>query len=78
MRRLEDARLLTGAGRLPNSAEAHAFPSGCQVCEVEIDPDTGAVRLARLVAVDDIGTVLNPSASKAGCTGESRRASAKR
>ncbi len=36
------------------------FPNGCQVAEVEIDPDTGAVRLQRYVAVDDYGTLINP------------------
>jgi aerobic carbon-monoxide dehydrogenase large subunit len=30
------------------------------VGEVEIDPETGVVRLTRLSAVDDIGTVINP------------------
>ena len=37
-----------------------SWPNGCYVCEAEIDPDTGVVRLARLVAVDDIGRVMNP------------------
>jgi carbon-monoxide dehydrogenase large subunit len=36
------------------------FPNGCQVCEVEIDPETGEVRLDRIVAVDDVGIVINP------------------
>jgi carbon-monoxide dehydrogenase large subunit len=31
------------------SADAQTSPAGCQVCEVEIDPETEAVRLARLV-----------------------------
>jgi len=30
------------------------------VAEVEVDPHTGSVRLTRIVAVDDIGTVINP------------------
>jgi carbon-monoxide dehydrogenase large subunit len=37
-----------------------AFPNGCHVCEVEIDPDTGAVRLDRYTVVDDFGTIVNP------------------
>ncbi|HKF73169.1 MAG TPA: xanthine dehydrogenase family protein molybdopterin-binding subunit [Stellaceae bacterium] len=37
----------------------HSFPNGCHIAEVEIDPDTGAVELARYSAVDDCGTVLN-------------------
>lgn len=36
------------------------FPNGCAVCEVEIDPDTGAVTLTRYVAVDDVGRCINP------------------
>ncbi len=40
--------------------EHHTFPNGCHVAEVEIDPETGAVRLARYTAVDDYGTVINP------------------
>jgi carbon-monoxide dehydrogenase large subunit len=40
-------------------AEA-SFPYGCQVCEVEVDPDTGAVTLANYVAVDDVGRAVNP------------------
>ena len=36
------------------------FPFGTQICEVEIDPDTGAVELVSMVAVDDFGNVINP------------------
>jgi aerobic carbon-monoxide dehydrogenase large subunit len=36
------------------------FPAGAHVAEVEIDPDTGMVKLASYVAVDDVGTVINP------------------
>src|SRR5205085_950682 len=36
------------------------FPNGCHVCEVEIDPDTGAVELVAYLVVDDVGTVINP------------------
>ena len=31
-----------------------------QVAEVEVDPDTGAVRLHRVVSAHDVGTILNP------------------
>jgi carbon-monoxide dehydrogenase large subunit len=37
-----------------------AFPNGCHVAEVEIDPDTGAVEVVRYNSVNDFGTVLNP------------------
>jgi carbon-monoxide dehydrogenase large subunit len=37
-----------------------SFPNGGHVCEIEIDPDTGAAKLDRYTVVDDIGLVLNP------------------
>ena len=36
-----------------------SFPNGCHVCEVEIDPLTGAVAVVGYVAVDDVGTVIH-------------------
>ena len=39
---------------------AVTFPNGCQVCEVEIDPATGAVRVVRHTVVDDVGRMVNP------------------
>jgi carbon-monoxide dehydrogenase large subunit len=36
------------------------FPFGTHVCEVEVDPDTGAVNLVRYAAVDDVGRAVNP------------------
>jgi carbon-monoxide dehydrogenase large subunit len=36
------------------------FPNGCHVAEVEIDPDTGIVSVARYSIVDDFGTLVNP------------------
>ncbi len=36
------------------------FPNGCHVAEVEIDPDTGVIRVVRFTAVNDFGTVVNP------------------
>jgi len=37
-----------------------SFPYGCHVCEVEVDPDTGVVEIARYTAVDDVGRAVNP------------------
>ena len=42
------------------AAEPPAFPNGCHVCEVEIDPDTGVVTIDRYTAVDDFGRLINP------------------
>jgi carbon-monoxide dehydrogenase large subunit len=36
-----------------------SFPNGCHVCEVEINPDTGAVAVVGYVAVDDVGTIIH-------------------
>jgi carbon-monoxide dehydrogenase large subunit len=36
------------------------FPAGTYVCEVEIDPATGQVRVDRFTAADDFGRVVNP------------------
>jgi aerobic carbon-monoxide dehydrogenase large subunit len=37
-----------------------SWPAGCHIAVVEVDAETGAVDLARYVAVDDVGTVINP------------------
>lgn len=36
------------------------FPAGAYVCEVEVDPQTGAVHIDRFTACDDFGNVVNP------------------
>ena len=36
------------------------YPNGTHICEVEIDPDTGATAITRYTIVDDFGTVINP------------------
>ncbi len=36
------------------------FPAGCHICEVEVDPDTGATEIAAFTAIDDFGTIINP------------------
>lgn len=37
-----------------------AFPNGCHVAEVEIDPDTGQIDVVRYFMVNDFGTLINP------------------
>jgi carbon-monoxide dehydrogenase large subunit len=53
---------LKGALRADAEIELHraVFGNGTQVCEVEIDPETGKVELVRLAAVDDVGRAINP------------------
>jgi carbon-monoxide dehydrogenase large subunit len=40
--------------------DAHTFPNGCHVAEVEVDPETGIVSVPRYIVVDDVGHALNP------------------
>jgi carbon-monoxide dehydrogenase large subunit len=37
-----------------------AFPNGCHVAEVEVDPSTGEAEVVRYVGVNDFGTIINP------------------
>ncbi len=39
---------------------AVTFPNGSQICEVEIDEETGGVRIVRHAVVDDVGRMVNP------------------
>jgi carbon-monoxide dehydrogenase large subunit len=41
-------------------AESSTFPFGAHVAVVEVDAETGLVRLVRMIACDDAGRVLNP------------------
>ncbi len=36
------------------------YPNGCHICEVELDAETGAVKLVAYTAVDDSGVIINP------------------
>lgn len=57
--------------------EAHAsvalehatYPNGCHICEVVIDPDTGAVDIVKYVVVDDVGIQINPMLVKGQIAG---------
>ena len=36
------------------------YPAGTHICEVEVDPETGVVEVARFTACDDFGNIINP------------------
>jgi carbon-monoxide dehydrogenase large subunit len=40
------------------------YPNGCHICEVEVDPETGAVEVLRYAVSDDVGNVMNPTGLK--------------
>jgi carbon-monoxide dehydrogenase large subunit len=37
-----------------------AFPNGCHVAEIELDPDTGVIEVVKYSMVNDFGTIVNP------------------
>jgi carbon-monoxide dehydrogenase large subunit len=43
-----------------HKAAPSAFPNGCHIAEVEIDPDTGVTEVVRYLMVNDFGTLINP------------------
>jgi carbon-monoxide dehydrogenase large subunit len=40
--------------------ENFSWPAGCHIAVVEVDTETGSVELVRYIAVDDVGTLINP------------------
>ena len=57
---------LSSRGEVPDALDTsetvdtpQAFPNGCHVAEVEIDPDTGVAEVIAYTAVDDGGTILD-------------------
>lgn len=56
----ESARDEITCGNFYDTEGRNTFPSGAHVAAVEVDTETGAVRIRRLVAVDDAGTIVNP------------------
>jgi len=46
--------------RLAVDGVASAFPNGCHIAEVEVDPDSGRVDIVKYTTVNDFGTLLNP------------------
>jgi len=43
-----------------NEMHEPVFPNGTAICEVEIDPDTGAMTITRYASIDDVGRAINP------------------
>jgi carbon-monoxide dehydrogenase large subunit len=56
-RRQPDAKVVLDSS---SSVADATWPNGCHICEVEIDPDTGAVEVVAYWSVNDVGRVVNP------------------
>ncbi|MGA9857753.1 MAG: xanthine dehydrogenase family protein molybdopterin-binding subunit, partial [Solirubrobacteraceae bacterium] len=56
----EDGRLAELAAETDFKPETPTFPFGAHVAVVEVDADTGSVRLIRMIACDDAGRIINP------------------
>ncbi|MGH7087337.1 MAG: xanthine dehydrogenase family protein molybdopterin-binding subunit, partial [Stellaceae bacterium] len=48
------------AAAADNEMHEPVFPNGAACCEIEIDPETGALALTRYAALDDVGRCINP------------------
>ena len=46
--------------QLVHKGPPSAYPNGCHVCEVEVDPETGETSVVRYAMVNDFGVVINP------------------
>jgi carbon-monoxide dehydrogenase large subunit len=44
-----------------SAVQAPSWPNACHICEVEIDPDTGAVEVVAYASVNDVGRVISPT-----------------
>jgi len=53
-----DPQDVHGAGHFEQVAPT--YPNGTQICEVEIDPETGRVEIVDFTMVDDVGVTMNP------------------
>jgi 4-hydroxybenzoyl-CoA reductase subunit alpha len=68
----EEGRFVMGRGffNSPKPFGALAFSFGCQIAEVEVDPDSGAVALLKVWAAHDIGRAINPLAVEGQLDGQ--------
>ena len=57
---LEDAQILGKGARGPNPTGMRVLTFGVQIAEVAVDIETGEVRVDKIVAIHDVGRVINP------------------
>jgi xanthine dehydrogenase YagR molybdenum-binding subunit len=58
--KLGDATVDGSGSRGPNPADRRVHTFGCQIAQVAVDPALGEVRVERVVAVHDVGRIINP------------------
>ena len=67
--RLGEVMIIGRGSRGPNPDGTAIFSFGVQMAEVEVDAETGIVRVVRIVAVHDAGRILNPALAESQLEG---------
>jgi xanthine dehydrogenase YagR molybdenum-binding subunit len=67
--RLGDVMIIGKGTRGPNPADAAIMTFGAQFAEVEVDTETGIVRVLRIVAAHDAGRIINPTLAESQLEG---------
>jgi len=68
-KQLGDVMILGRGTRGPNPEDTSLSTFGAQFAEVEVDLDTGAVRVLRVVSVHDCGRIINPTLAESQLEG---------
>jgi xanthine dehydrogenase YagR molybdenum-binding subunit len=58
--KLGNASIDASGARVPNGTAGVVQTFGCQIAQVAVDPAVGDVRVERIVAVHDVGRIVNP------------------
>jgi xanthine dehydrogenase YagR molybdenum-binding subunit len=66
---LGDGQILGKGARGPNPAGMRVFTFGIQVAEVAVDVETGEVVVERIVAIHDVGRIINPLGARSQVEG---------
>ncbi|HET8771149.1 MAG TPA: xanthine dehydrogenase family protein molybdopterin-binding subunit [Gemmatimonadaceae bacterium] len=67
--RLGNVMIQGHGSRGPNPADAGVVTTGAQFAEVEVDTETGIVRVVKIVAVHDAGRIVNPTLAESQLEG---------
>ena len=67
--KLGNATIDGSGARGPNPEGFRVNTFGCQIAQVAVDPGTGVVRVERVVAVHDVGRIVNPLAASSQAEG---------